>query len=248
MATAITTDGLEATGRRLAEMADSLRARAADADEVVLPTLQAAILSGVLAPGTRLRQEDLAAVFGTSRVPIRQALRALEFEGLATSEAHRGFVVSSIDADEIEEIYELRILLESHAIRLAVPLLTYEDLDELEGLYQEMASAPGPDEQLAAREKFYRRLYSITARPRLSALIMRYRREVSRPLRWQLARHTPAHHEALWQAIKDGDADRATAELAAHYRRVSALLRRLLRSQAGSQTAGPAAGLTSAET
>ncbi len=95
-----------------------------------------AILSGVLGPGARLRQEELAEVFGTSRIPVREALRALEYEGLVSSEPHRGFTVTALDADDVEEVYALRILLESEAVRLALPLLTDEDLEELEVLFR----------------------------------------------------------------------------------------------------------------
>lgn len=202
--------------------------RAASPDEAILLGLREAIMAGVLRPGTHLRQEGLAEAFGTSRIPIREALRALEYEGLAISEANRGFEVTSVDADDVDEIYDLRILLESHAMRLAIPLLTEEDLGELETRYRAMATATDPDLQLAAREDFYLRLYSVTARPRLVALIMRYRRAVARPLRRKLAAHTPAHHELLWAAIGEGDADLAAAELSRHYRAVSARLRRLL--------------------
>lgn len=199
------------------------------AQELVLGTLRQAILDGVLAPGERLRQEDLAAAFKTSRIPIREALRVLEYEGLAHSEPHRGFTVTALDADQIEEIYDLRTVLESHAVRAAIPLLTKPDLDELQRLYDEMGSIDSADEKLAARERFYLRLYGVTARPRLVGLIARLRQEVARSLRWKLVQHSPSHHEIFFNAVKAGDADRAAAELASHYRNVVALLRRFLR-------------------
>ncbi|HET7028561.1 MAG TPA: GntR family transcriptional regulator [Candidatus Limnocylindrales bacterium] len=217
-------------GGDLAAFVGTMQSGPRDREELILPALREAILEGILPPGARLRQEDLAAVFATSRIPVREALRALEYEGLASSEPHRGYTVTSLDASDIEEIYELRILLESHAVQLLIPLLTDGDIDELGALYDSMAEATGPDEQLARREDFYRSLYAVTARPRLLEVIGRLRQEVARPLRWKLARHTPSHHEVFWQAVKDGDADKAAAELAAHYRRISALLRRLIRS------------------
>jgi DNA-binding GntR family transcriptional regulator len=156
-------------------------------------------------------------------------LRALEHEGLARSEPHRGFTVTTLDSDQIEEIYDLRILLESHAIRLAVPLLTGSDLDELQQLYDEMQAAQDADEKLAKREQLYLKLYSVTARPRLVGLIVRLRQEVARSLRWKLVEHSPRHHEVIFQAIKDGKADVAANELATHLQQVVALLRRFLR-------------------
>ncbi len=213
----------------LASLIEVMRARHETAQELVLETLREAILDGVLPPGARLRQEDLAAAFRTSRIPVREALRVLEYEGLATSEPHRGFTVTSLDADQIEEIYELRTVLESHAVRVAIPLLTKPDLDELQLLYDEMEALESADEKLAAREKFYLKLYGVTARPRLVGLIARLRQEVARSLRWKLVQHSPSHHEIFFEAVKNADADLAAAELASHYRKVVALLRRFLR-------------------
>ncbi len=205
------------------------------AQELALVTLRQAILNGTIEPGARLRQEDLADVFDASRIPVREALRALEHEGLVTSEPHRGFTVTTLDADQIEEIYDLRSVLEGHAVRLAVPLLTQQDLDELQQIYDEMLGAADPEEELARRERFYMRLYSVTAKPRLVGLIARLRQEVSRSLRWKLVQHSPRYHEAFLDAIKRGDAETAVRELTAHYTKVVALLRRFFREGGASQ-------------
>ena len=133
---------------KLAEIIEAAREENVTAQELVLASVRQAILSGVLSPGARLRQEELADVFGTSRIPVREALRALEYEGLVASEPHRGFTVTTLDADDVEEVNDLRILLESEAVRLALPLLTDEDLEELEGLFQAMQAATAPDDQL----------------------------------------------------------------------------------------------------
>lgn len=210
-------------------------ARDLTAQDLVLGSMREAILTAALPPGTRLRQEKLAELFGTSRIPVREALRALEYEGLVTSMPRRGFSVTELDADDIEEVYDLRVLLESHAVRLAVPLLTDEDLEILEDLYQRMVAATSGDEQLAAREKFYSQLYSITGRPRLVAQISRLRQEIARSLRWPTLQHAPEHHERFLQAIKTGDAEGAAALLASHYRRVAILIRRYLRDASASE-------------
>jgi len=210
----------------LAAIIDQARDNNVTAQELVLSSVRTAILAGILGPGARLRQEELAEVFGTSRIPVREALRALEYEGLVTSEPHRGFTVTSLDADEVQEVYELRILLESEAVRIALPLLTDEDLEQLEGLFAEMQAATEPDAQLAARERFYLRLYSVTGRPRLVGLIMRLRQEVARVLRWATIQHSSSIHEHFFEAVRVADAERATAHLSSHYRRVAVLIRR----------------------
>ncbi len=214
---------------KLGAIIEQARAENATAQELVLSSVRTAILGGVLAPGARLRQEELAEVFGTSRIPVREALRALEYEGLVTSEPHRGFTVTSLDADEVQEVYDLRILLECEAVRIALPLLTDEDLEDLEQLFAAMQAAHAPDEQLAARERFYLRLYSVTGRPRLVGLIMRLRQEVARVLRWATIQHSSSIHEHFFEAVRVGDADRAVAHLGSHYRRVAILIRRYIK-------------------
>lgn len=212
----------------LETLIEANRDRHETAQDLVLETLRQAILDSVLPPGARLRQEDLAAAFRTSRIPVREALRALEYEGLARSEPHRGFTVTSLDGDEIEEIYELRTVLESHAVRLAIPLLTPQDLEELQLHFDRMEHMAPPDQKLAMREKFYLRLYGVTARPRLVGLIARLHQEVARSLRWHLIEHSPSH-EIFFEAVKRGDAEAAVRELTTHYRKVVALQRRFLR-------------------
>jgi DNA-binding GntR family transcriptional regulator len=214
---------------RLAAIIASLRPRFETAQDLALEALREAILEGVLQPGEKLRQEDLATTFSTSRIPVREALRVLVYEGLVESEPHRGFSVTRLSIDEIEEVYELRTVLEGHAVRMAIPLLTENDLDELGTLFDAMESEVDPDRKLMIRERFYLRLYTVTARPRLVGLISRLRQDVARSLRWKLIQHSPNHHDIFWEAVREGDADRAATELASHYRKVASLLRRVLR-------------------
>jgi DNA-binding GntR family transcriptional regulator len=217
------------TNQKLTAIIEAERAENPTAQELVLASVRKAILSGVLQPNARLRQEELAEVFGTSRIPVREALRALEYEGLVTSQPHRGFTVTALDADDVEEVYDLRILLEGEAVRLALPNLTDIDLEELEVMFQAMQDARTPDEQLATRERFYHRLYSVTGRPRLVGQIMRLRQEVARVLRWATITHSSSIHEHFFEAVRVGDADRAVAHLAGHYRRVALLIRRYIK-------------------
>ena len=220
---------------RLDRIIADAAAKKLTAQDLVLTSMREAILTAALPPGARLRQERLAEMFGTSRIPVREALRALEYEGLVTSLPYRGFTVTELDADDIEEVYDLRILLEGHAVRLAVPLMTDEDLRTLEDLYTRMVEARSGDAQLAARERFYIRLYSMAGRPRLVSLISRLRQEIARSLRWPTLQHAPEHHEQFFAAIKSGDAERAASQLASHYHRVAILIRRYLRDAAMSE-------------
>ncbi len=211
--------GAEARKAQLDRIIATNIAKDLTTQDLVLTSMREAILTAALLPGTRLRQEKLAKLFGTSRIPMREALRALEYEGLVRSMPRRGFTVTELDADDIEDVYDVWILLESHAVRLAVPLITDEDLEALEELYGVMVAASSGDEQLAARERVYGRLYAITGRPRLVGLISRLRQEIARSLRWPTLQHAPEHHERFFEAIRAGDADGAAAQLASHSRR-----------------------------
>ncbi len=90
------------------------------AQAAVLAELRARILDGRLPGGTALRQEDLAAELGVSRVPVREALRTLEADGQVRYAAHRGYRVAELDIGELEEIYALRTLIEDDLARRAL--------------------------------------------------------------------------------------------------------------------------------
>ncbi|TMC31230.1 MAG: FCD domain-containing protein [Chloroflexi bacterium] len=113
----------------------------------------------------------------------------------------------------MEEVYDLRIVLEGHAVRLAVPLMTDEDLQVLENLYAEMVDAESGDAKLAARERFYINLYSMTGRPRrdaeraVSQLASHYRR-VAILIRRYL-RDAAMSEKQSQRTIRDIDVERA---------------------------------------
>jgi DNA-binding GntR family transcriptional regulator len=223
---------------RLSELIAAILPQYDTVQDGVIETLRRAILLDVLPVGVRLRQEDLASVFQTSRIPIREALRALEYEGLVRSEPHRGFAVAGLDGEQVEEIYELRAILEEHALRVAIPLLTDRDLADLDARYTAMETAIHGDASLEqaidALEAFYERLYAVTARPRRVRLISRLRQESIRSFRtWQI-RPSLSHHRAFFDAVRGGDAETAVADLRSHYVRISSLLRRFLR-EAGTE-------------
>ena len=103
------------------------------ARSVIEETLRNAILDGRLPCGTAIRQEALAQLFGVSRMPVREALRQLEAQGLLQVVQYKGAVVAPLIEDDSLETYELRQLLEAQALRLSVPLLSNEDFEEAEG-------------------------------------------------------------------------------------------------------------------
>lgn len=96
------------------------------ADQIVT-ILRDRILQGEMPDGTPLRQENLAAEFKVSRIPLREAIRQLEAEGLVETELHRGAVVRAMRPDELQELFDLRLWIEPELLTLAVPRFTAED-------------------------------------------------------------------------------------------------------------------------
>ncbi len=90
-----------------------------NASDVATELLRNAILDGRLAPGQRLKEEELARSLGISRTPVREALVMLEAEGLIDAAPNRGAIVRSHSAEELDDLYQLRALLEGHAARRA---------------------------------------------------------------------------------------------------------------------------------
>ncbi len=107
--------------------------------ERVYEHLRAEIREQRLPPGTELSEVALSRELGVSRGPIREAMGRLASEGLVTIRPRRGAVVRALTAQELVDAYQVREVLEATAVRLAVPLLTQEDLDRLEQLVEEMA-------------------------------------------------------------------------------------------------------------
>lgn len=103
--------------------------------------LKSAILQGEAVPGEKLVVSQLAQMFHTSTIPVREAISRLEAEDLITVIAHTGIYVKDIDAERLKEIYPVRGILEGYAVRLAATRVTQADLDRLEAMLGEMDDA-----------------------------------------------------------------------------------------------------------
>src|SRR5690348_18271137 len=127
--------------------------------QMVYAVLREAILSGAFAPGEWLRQESLAAAIGVSRIPVRTALLQLESEGLVNFHPHRGARVRTLSPAQINEIYGLRVLLESHALGLSMARMTPERAQRIRDLAEKLDAEPEGGEFLDTRVQFYREVY-----------------------------------------------------------------------------------------
>ena len=127
----------------------------------VTTKLRDLILTGEFKMGDRLMQEEWANKLGVSRMPLREALRQLEVEGLVRIEPRRGAVVTPVSIEDIEEIYELRAILEGEAILKSLPNLTDEDIEELEILYEEMVTLNGDAKDMETFMRLNRQFHQI---------------------------------------------------------------------------------------
>lgn len=137
----------------------------------VCNVIREAIIRGDFKPGERLKQSDLADKMGVSRMPVREAFRKLESEGLILLEPHKGAVVKSISIEDIQEIYALRSELEKMAVLQSVNLLTEEDIEQLSFLVSEMENAKDADAFVQYNIDFHRLLVKRCKWERLNSFI-----------------------------------------------------------------------------
>lgn len=156
------------------------------ARSVIEETLRNAILDGRLPCGTAMRQQELASLFGVSRMPVREALRQLEAQSLLHVVTHKGAVVAPLIEDNSAETYELRLLLESEALRLSIPLLTETDLADAENFICALEQEKDYTEIGRLNRLFHMTLYSKAPNQRLLKLVEHGLNEEERFLRFNL--------------------------------------------------------------
>lgn len=198
--------------------------RMADAYE----RIRSAILEGTLAPGRRLSQVKIADGLGLSRTPVREALRMIEKEGLITSERGRQVVISQTSMADLDELYALRIKLDTTTVRTTVPDLTDEDIAKMEACLLAMDQSSSPDlfaEFDAAHRQFHMIPIQLAGRrhanysAQLNEHAERYRRiYMKQPSSYQQSRE---EHRAIMDACIARDGEEVTALLAEHYARIA---------------------------
>jgi DNA-binding GntR family transcriptional regulator len=207
-----------ATAGDLRPLVEAAKQRYRTAEDRALDILRTAIERGLFRPGERLPQDHLASLLGLSRMPVRSALRQLEAEGFVSLEPHRGAVVRVVTPSEIQDLYEIRILVESFALRRVAVQASGEDLRRLEALADRIDVATS-EERAVLMDEFYRRLYQTGNSARIVALVMQLRSEVTR---WSSgASDQRATHRELLEALSVDDPDLAAAWLASHLRKLA---------------------------
>ncbi len=199
----------------------TIKTARASAPELVRQGLRAAIVDGTFASGAKLSQDEIANRFGTSRIPVREALRQLESEGLVNIVPNRGAVVASLSFGEAVEVMDIRIGLECRALRLAVPNLLDSDCEVAEAILAEYDRESRPEHWGEMNWRFHRTLYEPCDRPRLVALIEQNFSHINRFTRTHISRLTgkgvpQRDHYDILAACRRGDPTRATRVLEDH--------------------------------
>jgi DNA-binding GntR family transcriptional regulator len=194
--------------------------------KVVAERLRQEIQHGTLAPGTRLRQNDVAQRFGVSTTPVREAFAQLQAEGLVRIDPHRGAVVFHPTVDDVLEFYEIREALESLAVSHAIPNLRREVARDLGNVIDRMRRTEDARKWLQLNDQFHLRLYEAAGRPRLSTLIDNLR-DASAPYIFMFVASRPLserandEHQQILDACVRGDATGAKRAIRDHLRSAS---------------------------
>ena len=210
----------------MTELAVSLSATHGNSSARIADLLRTAILRGDYPPGTRVRQEDVAQRYGASRVPVREAFRTLEADGLVTLIANTGAWVSRLSLAECDEVYQTRERVEPLLLRYALPGIDEAHMDRLDDLAARMEHTDSVEEFLRLDREFHLGSYESAHTTVLGDLVRRlwnttqhYRRAFTLLLDEHAARMVHDEHNMLAAAIRDGDTDGAEHILAGHIRR-----------------------------
>jgi DNA-binding GntR family transcriptional regulator len=199
--------------------------------------LREAILSGELAPGDRLLQEELAERFDVSPTPVREAIQQLVAEGVLSHSPYKGVQVAEVELEEVREIYLIRAVLEGLATRLAVPNLKISDLQHLNNLQAAIRAAIDSRDITPIRKlnyDFHMRIYEAAEAPQLLHVIKN--QWVKTP--WDTLYVIPGRpvnmvkeHQLIIDTIIKGDAESAGKYMQSHIEMVRTALTAYLSEQ-----------------
>ncbi|EAN8120662.1 GntR family transcriptional regulator [Salmonella enterica] len=206
------------------------------ARSVIEERLRSAIVDGRLPPGTALRQQEIATLFGVSRMPVREALRQLEAQSLLQVVMHKGAVVAPLIGEDAVDTYALRVLLESEALRQSIPLLDVDDIAQARGYIQQLENETRHAEIGRLNRLLHMTLYSKAPNQKLLRMIEIELNEEERFLRFHLSsmglgKLTQDDHIALVDAASDKSVDVAIRVLEEHLNNASRTIRKYLNSQ-----------------
>ena len=197
--------------------------------DVIADALRRAIINGRLEPGQQLPQNKLAEQFKVSSIPVREALRQLEAEGLTNYSPNQGFEVSTLSADEARELFEIRSVLETLALCKAIPNLTEEDFQEATAILTEMDEEKDVHRLGVLNQRFHMTLLSPAAQPRLLSILETLHGNVDRFMCFQMSAmcykaQSDREHREILEACQRRNTSEAVELLAQHIEKAGELL------------------------
>ncbi|MEW9673973.1 GntR family transcriptional regulator [Ammoniphilus sp. 3BR4] len=199
----------------------------------VCQALREAILKGKFEPGERIVQEEIANSLGVSRMPVREALRKLEAEGLIQIEPNRGAVVKPLSLEDIEEIYLLRSVLEKMAVEESLKKIQKQDIVEMESLVTIMDQVDEVDYFISTNIEFHRLLMKHCTKKRLLSFINTlwngFPQQTPHLLENQMKKSNQEHREIL-EAVKENEVQKAAELVSNHVQRTGDALVRYIKN------------------
>ena len=193
--------------------------------QLVVEAIREKILSGEIKAGEPLRQAKLAEDLNVSRIPVREALLQLEAEGLVNFEAHKGATASEVSAEQVDEIFELRALLESELLKYSMPGLSEKEFQAAKEVLVEMEAAMDAGDAMSAsgemNTRFHTILYSQAKRPQTAEMVSTLNKSSSRYVRMHILlaggiSTAKSEHRELLELSRSGDTKKACDFLRKH--------------------------------
>ena len=204
----------------------------------VAEKLREKIIRGDIREGEQLRQDAIAAEFQVSRIPVREALRQLEAEGLIIIVPHRGAVVTALSPEDVEELFHIRAVLECEVLKLSIPNLTDADFRKAEGMLDTFEKSLEAEEDVQAwghlNSDFHGILYSRANRPHFMSIIRMVNNNGDRYTRLQLYltrafERAKVEHRQLLQFCRERNVAAACDLLDRHIHQAGTMLKEFLR-------------------
>ena len=217
------------SGSTLQELANEAIEGHPSTPELIATVLREAIVSGVLLGGVQLRQSELAGTFGVSIIPVREALRQLVAEGFITFQRNRGGIVAETSTEEIKELFDLRVSLESMLLAAAVPQITPRDIEKADSYQLAFEEEDHINRWGRLNWQFHEALYLPANRPRTLKIVSNINRHIDRLIRLQMSLvggkpKSRREHRAILAACGRGDVKKAVSLLQKHIRGVEKII------------------------
>ena len=213
---------------QLKDIADEMHQKSMAARDWVFQVIRTAIIRGVLPGGMPLRQDEISAQLSVSHIPVREAFRQLDAQGLVRIYPNRGAVVTKLTKEELENAMDTRIILELGVIKAAVPHMTDENIEKADAILKQMEEEQDPNKLEDLNLAFHFALYEAAGNPYILQLIEQLHANVDRYIRpyytpSEAYAQTVGEHKNLLEACRNKDIDYATAILRTHLERTKVL-------------------------